>query len=222
MWNLLKRWFGAQDSPQPAARNVVPLDYQWHEPGDDNPFGFRVLDVRPLTWTVISTTRDPRIAESFGAQRRSDGQEFIDAPIADSTVVACDLVLPHNGERLEGIVSKADCMEVKWDIYIYNSVFLFVRSWTGKLHYRARAQFEERSIRIRQVETSSELTDLAPQTVYFLLATQGMRQSLPHTIPADMTSDPDLIAQWSYQMFGKVASYATYDDITQITIQPPR
>ena len=47
------------------------------------------------------------------------------------------LEFPHSGAALEGIIFKADSMEVKWDIYIYDWLFLFARSWTGDLYYRA-------------------------------------------------------------------------------------
>ncbi len=221
MWDPIKQWFtsGGRNTPQPP--QTTEYTFRWYEPGAENPFGIRVLDVRSLTWAVTATTSDQRIAESYMTQRRTNGREFVNAPVEDAASVTCHLTFPHNGEPLEGIVFKADCMEIKWDIYFYDSVFLFVRSWTGQLQYRAAAEISQDKITIRSIEASRSVLDTAPQAVKFLLATHAMGQVLPHTIPADTPNDPRTIALTSFRMFGKLACYATYADITTIGIPRP-
>ena len=113
-------------------------------------------------------------------------------------------------------------MEVKWDIYAYDSVFLFVRSWTGQLMYRAFATVGDSEIRIRRIETPSDEADTAPQSVYFLLATHAMGRVLPHTIPRNTPDDPEVIGQLSFSLYGRIGCYATYEDITQIQVQAPQ
>ena len=49
-------------------------------------------------------------------------------------------------------MSKSDALEVKWDIYVHGSVFLFARSWTGKLVYRTFVDIGESTIRISEIE----------------------------------------------------------------------
>ena len=218
MWQHVKRWFGIGVGADNAATSFDQYDFKWHEIGPDNPFGVRFLDVRPLTWNVVAATKEQRIAESFSRQRQTDGREFISAEITDSTTIACDLRIPHNGQPLEGIVFKSDAMEVKWDIYVYESVFLFVRSWTGELQYRAFAKIGSDSIQIARVETSRGNVETASQTVFFLLGTHAMRRVLPHPIPSFIPSDPKSIALLSFSMFGKLACYATYEDFTRIPI----
>jgi hypothetical protein len=44
-------------------------------PAAANPFGIEIWDGRSFTQTMISTTGDPRLAESFLALRRSSGSE---------------------------------------------------------------------------------------------------------------------------------------------------
>lgn len=110
---------------------------------------------------------------------------------------------------------------VKWDIYIYDSVFLFVRSWTGQLKHRAFAEIGDTDIRIRQIETSLDDVEMAPQAVYFILGTHAMGRVLPHTIPHDTPNVPQEIALMSFSMYGNLGCYATYEDITQIEIRRP-
>lgn len=197
-------------------------DFKWYDPGPDNPFGIRVLDCRPLTWHVIATTKDKAIAERYNLLRRSDGRELIGAPINDAIRCPASLKFPHNGAALEGIVYKADSMDVKWDIYIYNSIFLFSRSWTGELCYRATAKVEQSEIHITEIECTRSEAKIAASHVYFLMGTHAMRRVLPHQLPEGTPEDPMAMATLSFSLFGNIGCYATFDDITQIPILPPK
>jgi len=221
MWNRIRRWFSAQGRSNDAATGGIQYELKWYDPGQDNPFPIRILDVRSFTWNVLATTSDQRIAGSFNAQRHSDGREFIDTAIENASTVACHLVFPHNGDPLEGIVFKADSMDVKWDIYIYDSVFLFVRSWTGQLQYRAFANVGPDKIIIHTIESSASNVETARQAVYFLLATHAMGRVLPHTIPSDTPQNAQQIALLSFSMYGNRGCYATFEDITAIPIPVP-
>ncbi len=222
MWNRIKRWFGVNDDSDGSSNGDAEYEFKWYDPGDDNPFPIRILDVRDLTGTVMAFTSDVGIAESFSAQRQTDGREYVDASIENSVMVGCDLIFPHNGDKLEGIVYKSDSMDVKWDIYIYKGVFLFVRSWTGQLQYRAFAEITDTNICIHKIETSTGHMDTAPQAVYFILGTHAMGQVLPHTIPRDMPDDAQQIGLLSFSMYGNRACYTTYEDITKIEIPKPQ
>ena len=215
MWNRLKRWV----SSEPPDRALPQADLQWLEPGSGNPFGIRLLDCRPITWNLIPTTGDLQIAARYTALRSSDGRDLVGHPIQNSVRLTTSLALPHNGAPLEGVASKADAMEVKWDIYIYDSVFLFARSWTGELRYRAFAVVGHTDIRILEIDCSADDAALAAPTVYFLLATHAMSRVLPHQIPRELASeDPETIAMWSFAQFGRFGCYATTADITAIPL----
>jgi hypothetical protein len=222
MWNRIKRWFSATRKSNKASTGEKQHQFKWYDPGPDNPFPVRILDVRSFTWNVVAMTSDAKIAATFSIQRNSDGREFIEKTIENARTIESHLVLPHNGDPLEGIVFKADSMDVKWDIYIYDSVFLFVRSWTGQLEYRALANVGPDKIMIHRIETSAEKIETAPQAVYFLLATHAMRYVLPHTIPRDTPQDAQQIALCSFAMYGNRGCYATFEDITTIPLNGPK
>lgn len=222
VWNRIKGLFGSRgNSHGEQCDGDSEYDFKWHEVGGDNPFGVRVLDVRSLTWHVIATTSDQRIAESYIIQRGSDGREFVSATIPNAKTVKCRLTFPHNGSRLEGIVFKAPSMEVKWDIYIYDSVFLFVRNWTGQLQYRATAFVGEDSITINEIEAPADHIETAPQAVHFLIGTHAMGRVLPHTMPPGTLNEEQQIALLSFSMYGNLGCYATFDDVTKIPIPQP-
>jgi len=223
MWKRIKGWFGSSSNTSKGDDNgTSKYEFKWYEVGDENPFGVRVLDVRSLTWNVVATTGDQRIAQSFNVQRQSDGREYIDAVIEESQTISCELIFPHNGETLEGIVYKAPSMDTKWDIYIYNSVFLFVRSWTGQLLYRATANVGDSTIKISKIEASADNIETAVQAVYFLIGTHAMGRVLPHTVPASTPDDEQKIAVLSFSMYGNLGCYATFDDVSKVPIPKPR
>jgi len=232
--NILRRLFGKKsldntDHP-PARENAVPVspkgaraDYQfrWYDPGPENPFGIRLLDCRPLTQTVIATTSDRSIAERYNLLRGSNGRDLISAQIPDSVRCPASLRFPHNGAPLKGIVFKAPSMDVKWDIYVYDSVFHFARSWTGELQYRAFATVGPSDIHVTEIECPRLESKIAACHVYFLVATHAMGRVLPHRLPEGTPEDPMTIATLSFSMFGNLGCYATFEDITRIPITRP-
>lgn len=196
-------------------------DFQWHDPGPENPFGVRYLDCRPLTQTVTAWTEDPEIATRYTELRHCDGKNLISAAIPDAVRCPASLIFPHNGAALEGIVFKSPEMEVKWDVYIYDSVFYFARSWTGELHFRAFAEIGESEIRITSVECRAPDENVAVAHVYFILGSHVLKRVLPHRLPPDLPFRPRVMAILSFQLFGRYAWYATQEDITVLPISGP-
>ncbi len=220
MWNRLKRWLSsARAAPERRGQDYV---FKWYDPGPENPFGIRILDCRPMTWNLVATTGDLAVAESYGRLRAANGRELIGVAIRDAVRFPASLRFPHNGAPLEGVVFKADSMDVKWDIYIYDSVFLFARSWTGELRFRAWATISETEIHVTAIECSEPDRELAAAHVYFLIGTHAMRRVLPHRVPCESSDAPETIATFSFVLFGRLACYATFDDITAIPVVTSR
>lgn len=211
LWSFFQRWFKSDRSSR----------FTWHDPGGNNPFGVRFLDIRALTQTMVSTTANPEIAKSFVNLRASDGTDLVPAELDPVSVEACDLRLPHNGVALEGIVFKANAMEVKWDIYAYDSKFLFARSWTGELVFQANFEVSDSEISIGRVAAAPEYGDKSSQYVYFLLVSHAMGLVVPHPISDSTLQDPEQIALLSFSEFGNRACFATFEDVTQIPIPIP-
>lgn len=192
--------------------------FQWIEIGKDNPFNKRVLDVRPLTWNTTATTTDKTIAETYNLLRNSNGEGYTYVNEKNKEVADVLLEYSHSGEPLEGIVFKADSMDCKWDIYIYNTIFYFTRSWTGDLIYSAHAEVLPDKIIINKIEFPQGMDiELAKSDIHFLLKSHAMGQVLPHQVPRDLESDID-IALYSFKQFGNKGCYACFEDITDTVI----
>lgn len=205
--------------PQPPKTPPTQYVFRWYDVGPDNPFGVRILDVRSFTGSIIATTSNPTIAKKYNALRGSDGKDLISAEIQDACTVRCELHFAHNGASLSGIVFKADSMDVKWDIYIYENVFYFARSWTGELMFKATALIAGDSIVISEIQCRRQDAELAPSHVFFLLGSHALGRVLPHRLPVDSDIGDLPIATLSFNLFGNRGCYAAFDDIIQISLE---
>ncbi|MBS1636665.1 MAG: hypothetical protein JST26_12180 [Bacteroidetes bacterium] len=196
--------------------------FKWYDIGPENPFNKRLLDCRSLTESMLSATSDESIARSFAHQRHSIGEEFVGFEFNRKASLPVHLVYPHNGSKIEGAAYKAKSMEDKWDIYAWNNIFYFVRSWTGKIEYKAFFAASENTFLIDKIEYDSaehanEDSTIIENNVHFLLMTLAFGRIYPHKVPKTITGDEN-IALYSFALFGRNCWYATYEDITDTTI----
>lgn len=215
MFNWIRKLTGKDN------QNIEDTDYsfKWYEANDEeNPFNKRVLDVRSLTQTVVAATSDQFVAASFSANRKSDGKEFRSEEIQKRASTEANLIYPHNGEPLEGIIFQAPEMEVKWDIYIYDNCFFFARSWTGELVYKAHADILSDKIIIKSIDFDNKTDAVyAVNSVHFLMKTHAFGQVFPHYV-TDTVNDEKTIALMSFSQFGNKACYACLDEILDATV----
>jgi len=117
-------------------------------------------------------------------------------------------------------------MEDKWDIYLWDGYLYFARSWTDELIFRAKVNLSDRGMKIPAVDARSQIVkgdrSLAVRQVDFLVKSHLFKQEVPHTLPLDLPDDPQQIAMYSFQLFGRWASYATYEDTTKTRFSSTR
>ncbi len=120
--------------------------------GEGNPFNKGFWDIRSFTSTVVSSTTDKTIAESFNRLRGDDGRGFIGRAPANGKTATAHLQYEYNGDAPEGISFKAARMEEKWDIYIYGGRFYFARSWIGTLEFVAGFRVAEKALIVDSID----------------------------------------------------------------------
>ena len=205
---------------EPAEGDVEQTpELRWFAP-NENPFGVLLLDVRPFTRTMMSFTQESSIALSFNDQRQSDGRNLLEQPLDDAVKVGCRFGFGIPSPSRNGPLFKAECMEEKWDIYHHDGKLLFARSWTGQLVYRATVDRSEESLTLTEIEARGDQASEALQNVLFLVLSHLEGVDFPHTLPPQVSRDPDEMARASFSLFGRRASYATHADIVSIVINP--
>jgi hypothetical protein len=222
MFNFFKK----KESKKPVEQSADPMyNFMWYEVGENNPFNKRILDIRPFTQHMTSTTKDPKIAEAFLRNRASIGKEYTGHEFKNCISIDVKLVYPHNGAKIEGAGYKAKAMEDKWDIYAWNDIIYFVRSWGGELCYKAFITYNDDSFTIYKIEFEGLHTppieqSLVINNVHFLISTLAFKAVQPHKIPQQLRTNEE-IAAYSFSLFGRNCWYATYDDITDISFAIP-
>ncbi len=189
---------------------------EWLEPGTGNPFGIRVLDVRPLTQTMLSTTKNPDIAASFARLRQSDGSDLTAFSVDEFVSISTELHVPLPAPPADGPLFKAQAMEDKWDIYSFDSSLYFARSWTGELVHKALYRFCDGELIVTSIESAPDHSHQADQVVLFLLVSHVLGRPFPNPILDFFRGDPQQIAMYSYSAFGRHALFATEDDVTKV------
>lgn len=187
-----------------------------------NPFKVRCLDCRIFCRSMVSTTQDPNVATRFGELRKATGEQHVGKLPSNVITVQCNLSYPHNGQSKDGPLFLAAVMEDKWDIYLYDGYLYFTRSWTGDLIFRAKIDFNESQASITLVDANAQVGSQNPgyiaQQVDFLIKSHLYKQEVPHPLPADLTNEIQAIALYSFGQYGRWASFATYEDTSQIRI----
>jgi len=174
---------------------------------------------------MLSWTKDESVARSFLKLRHSVGQELINAEIYGSKNIEVDLVYPHNGSKIEGAAYKAKCMEDKWDIYGWNGIIYFARSWTGEIIYKAHIKVSDTNFSIYKIEYqpddyNAQDISFVKNNVHFLIKCLAFGNIYPHKVPVTLVSEKD-IALYSFNLFGHNCWYATFDEILDTIVKIP-
>jgi hypothetical protein len=183
----------------------------------DTPWGVRVLDVRPVTQHLISTSSDPMCAAnaiSFGAD---DGSAFEHCEPLVERVIGAMIPFRVEGALPDGALFRPWVMEHKWAIFHRGGRILFVRSWTRKLHVIAELAAGERSVEIKKLNGVFTEEDEGPlfttMVADFILRSHALGLVYPAPLPEGLDDSPQEAALWCFHMFGNLALCATNEII---------
>ena len=189
---------------------------------EESPFKMRVLDVRSFTMSMVASPADKKLAELFIQLRSSKGNQYHGKSPDQAMHVDCQLRYPHGGPTRDGPLVMAKEMEDKWDVFLYENDLYFTRSWTGVLVYKARIDFFDTTAIVSSIHAIPQLVKggswLAICAVDFLVKSLLYRRIAPHAVPPSIPNDEMGIAAYSFQEYGRWATYASFEDTTRIQL----
>lgn len=192
------------------------LGVRWLGPRQ-NPFGMEILDCRPFALGMVSVTQDPNIASRFLQLRSSFREELRGVAPEGARSIPSTLAYPFQGEVQDGAVFKAETMEDKWDIYLYDGHLYFARSWTGELIFRARVEFQPGLARVTAIETVRPNEDsFVLQQVDYLIKSHLFKREVPHPLPKDFGRDAQQLALYSFSEYGRRGLYGTLSNTVAV------
>lgn len=177
---------------------------------DENPWGVRVLDVRPYTHGMLSTSNDPQCAQNAVSFFGDDGSGWIGQLPTARHSEAVNRRYMVDGRLYEGPLFIPDCMEHKWAIFYRQGRLIFVRSWLREVYVVADVKrISDEEIEVTQLYgefgagTDDEGFDAL--VLDFLLRTHVLGQVYPAPLPSQLAVDEESSALWCVRMFGKMA-----------------
>ena len=190
-------------------------------PAAQSKFGIDVFDCSEFCQSMTSMTSDQDVVARFVPLRSSIGEEYRGTLPPSPVTIDCNLAYAFSGEPQDGALFKAELMEDKWDIYLYDRCLYFARSWTGQLNYVAAVNFKQGESRIRSVSVGSECnpdSQFTVGSVDYLIKSHIYQLLVPHPVPPQIPRDPKSVTMFSFSQFGRRACFGTYEDTTKIVV----
>jgi hypothetical protein len=183
-----------------------------------NPWGVPVLDVRPVTQHMISSSSDPRCAANAISYSADSGACFIGAEPPVQRRITASLPYRTDGELWGGALFRPWVMEHKWAIFYHFEQLFFVRSWQRRVYVVADAPRIGNGdfIEVRMIHgafvAEDEPADFSWRVLDFLIRTHALGLDYPAPLIPALESDTKQAALWCFSAFGNMALFASLED----------
>jgi hypothetical protein len=206
-WDRIRRLFGREGENAHQIPQVT-----WIEAAD-NPWGVRVLDVRPVTLTMLSTSADPQCASNAVSFGQDDGRSFIGESPPARRIVEASLRFPIDRILADGVLFVPSEMGHKWALFYHRGEVICVRSWLRKVQVVAEVGQRHDHVEITRVcgmfGAETEEPEFTIRVLDYLLRSHALDTVYPAPLPTGLESDPQAAAMWCMSMFGNRALIAT-------------
>jgi len=217
VWKVLSRLFERESKKEKEIESENESGPEVTEIGwlgaADNAWGMPVLDVRPVTLTMLATSTDRQCAINAVSFTSDDGTSFINDEPPVSRTAEASLRFPIERVLVDGVLFCPREMEHKWALFFHRGQIICVRSWLRKVEVVARVEQHHDHIVITQVRGTFQASDEEPaftiRVLDYLLRSHGLNMVSPAPLPGGMEEDPKAAALWCMSMFGNRALFAT-------------
>lgn len=191
----------------------------------ENPWNAPILDLRPFTLSVLSTTLDRQNAENAMSYTEDYGFSFLEKKPENDRVINTDIKFPIDETLSDGVLFLPTEMEHKWAIYFLDGKIIFVRSWLRKVRVYAETEQDGQFLRIKSIcgtfTDELEEPELTINILKFLLKSHSLDILLPAPLPEGFEKDPKVAGFWCFQCFGNKAYFATPYPFDEKPIEKP-
>jgi len=206
---IFKKLFGGNQKKAPKQKEKETSKYnlKWID-SEQNPWGLKILDLRPISQTMLSTSKDPKMATNAISYSQEDGTSFKDYVPKSDRVISSNLTIPTDGKLEEGVLFNPSTMENKWAIYFMNNRLIFIRSWLREAFVVAKTTQENGQIKITEITgefTDNESSKMTESILMFLLFSHSLNETIPAPIPKDLSVNTDQAGMWAFSTYGNMA-----------------
>ena len=143
---IFKKFFGDnKNNSKEKEIKTSEYDLKWIRP-DQNPWGLKILDLKPISQTMLSSSKDPKIAANAISYSQEDGTTFKNYVPKSERTFSSNLTISTDKKLEEGVLFNPTTMENKWAIYFINDCLIFIRSWVREVFVVAKTTQEYNQI----------------------------------------------------------------------------
>ena len=215
---FFKKFLGKKDKPE---ANTLTLN--WIE-ASENPWGIKLLDLRPITQGMLATSQDPQMAANAISYRSDDGTSFINQQPESSNEITAEISFSVDPILAPGVLFIPTIMENKWAIFFHQNRIIFVRSWLRKVVVTADTSQQNGRLDIHQIKgqfSDDNEPELIRAIVKFLLISHAMGEIFPAPLPRTLLSDLKSAGLWAMSLYGNMAHVGTFTANFEGSTQSP-
>lgn len=179
-------------------------EHQWNVP---------IVDLRPVTQTVMATSEDKKMAENSVSYGREDGLVFLDNLPEFATNHEADISFNTDGKLQDGALYLPESMDYKWAIFYHQNMILFVRSWLREVTVVAYTEQIGEQLKVNKI--SGQFTpDETPQFTRMFLEFLMYSHVIHEIVPAPLPKGTNLTeaAYWAFSSYGKMALVGHFEE----------
>ena len=211
-WNKL---FGKEEKEESDKTEEQENKYQlpWIA-ADENPWKVSILDLRPISQRMLSTSKDSQMAENAVSYGQEDGLVFLEQTPQSEQSFETNFSFPIDDTLERGVLFIPSKMEQKWAIYYHENKLLFIRSWLREVYVIAETVQENKQVIITKIHgefTEDESQAFTESTLKFLIHSHVLGEIVPAPLPQDMKESTDAAGLWSFSTYGNMAHFGHFE-----------
>jgi hypothetical protein len=215
---FFKKFFGKTDKPEADTPILNWID------ASDNPWGIKLLDLRPITQGMLSTSQDPQMAANAVSYNSDDGTSFINQEPESGNEITAEISFPTDPMLAPGVLFIPEVMENKWAIFFHQDTIIFVRSWLRKVIVTAETSQQNGRLYINKIKglfSNDDEPELTRSIVKFLLISHVIGEIFPAPLPGNLSSDLKSAGLWAMSTYGNMAHVGTFTANFEGSTQSP-
>ena len=221
--NILK-YFRKKDKEEKENPETKATEFNWIDAAE-NPWKVPVLDVRPITLNVVSTSTNFEYASNAVSYGQDDGTGFIGQEPENPGTVETNLTYHRDRILAPGALFIPREMEHKWAIYFHEDTIICIRGWLRKVQVVADVEQEAEYVRIKSVRGTftddAESPEFTERVLDYLLRSHALNLLYPAPLPEGTEAIPEKAAYWCFSLFGNMAHVATPHSIKYAIPETP-
>ncbi len=211
-WNKL---FGKNKEEQASEKEEDKNKYNlsWIEP-DDNPWEIKLLDLRPISQVVLSSSSNEEMASNAISYNQEDGLIFLNQEAKSDRVIDTNLSFPIDNSLADGVLFIPATMEHKWAIYFHDNKILMLRSWLREVFVIAETTQKDNELLISKIHgefTEDESKEFTESVLKFLIHSHVLNELVPAPIPEELKDDTDAAGLWAFSTYGNMAHLGHFE-----------